>query len=93
MEESDLLKMAGVSTTGIAVLLIVYRIGKYIIGKRLVSNCCGQRFDVGIDIAPMTPKMRENPMLTSVASHSQSLKQETGLSQTSQQSSSEIPPV
>jgi hypothetical protein len=56
MEETDLLKMAGVSTTGIAILLILYRVIKFVQGKKLVSNCCGKKLEVGIDVAPMTPK-------------------------------------
>lgn len=70
MEETDLLKMAGVSTTGVAIVLIVYRVLKSIQGKKLVSNCCGKKLEVGVAVAPMTPKEEEvvvkveNPMGT-----------------------------
>lgn len=64
MEESDLLKLAGVSTTGVAIVLILYRVGKSLLGKKLVSHCCGKRFDVGIDVADMKSSSFkiENPM-------------------------------
>ena len=64
METTDLLKMAGLSTTGVAVILIVYRIAKSIMGKRLVSSCCGKKIDIGVDIQNMTPK--EEPVIISL---------------------------
>ena len=65
MDETELLKMAGLSTTGVAILLIVYRVLKSIQGKKLVSSCCGKRLEVGIDVAPMTPKeVIVNPMMS-----------------------------
>lgn len=65
MDETELLKMAGLSTTGMAILLIVYRVAKSIVGKKLVSSCCGKRMEVGFDVATMTPNDAltiENPM-------------------------------
>lgn len=68
MDETDLLKMAGVSTTGVAIVLFVYRILKTIQGKKLISSCCGKKMEVGIDVAPMTPHQEQtvihikNPM-------------------------------
>ena len=63
MEDTDLFKMAGLSTTGVAILLIAYRLFKTIKGKKLVSSCCGKRLEVGIDVAEMTPKaLVDNPM-------------------------------
>ena len=55
MEETDLLKMAGISTTGVAIILIIYRILKTVQGKKLVSSCCGKKIEVGVAVAPMTP--------------------------------------
>ena len=55
MEETDLLKMAGVSTTGVAIVLIIYRVLKTIQGKKLVSSCCGKKMEVGVAVAPMSP--------------------------------------
>jgi len=67
MDVEDLLKMAGLSTSGVAILLIVYRVLKSVKGKRLVSSCCGKKIDIGVDVQPMTPKelVVENPMNTS----------------------------
>lgn len=52
MEEADLLKMAGLSTSGVAILLVVYRLVK---GKKFISSCCGRKVDVGFDVREMTP--------------------------------------
>lgn len=51
-----MLKTAGLSTSGLAILLIVYRVLKAMKGKRLVSSCCGKKIEVGVDIEEMTPK-------------------------------------
>lgn len=56
MDETDLLKTAGLSTTGVAILLIAYRVAKSILGKRLISSCCGKKFEVGVDVETMTPR-------------------------------------
>lgn len=70
MDETDLLKMAGVSTSGVAIILIVYRVLKSLLGKKLVSNCCGKKMEVGVTVTPMTPREEEvvvkveNPMGT-----------------------------
>lgn len=78
MEETDLLKMAGVSTTGVAIVLIVYRVLKSIQGKKLVSSCCGKKMEVGVAVAPMTPKQEEvvvniqNPMGTGLETKKES---------------------
>ena len=69
MDDTDLLKMAGVSTSGLAIILIVYRVLKSVKGKRLVSSCCGKKIEVGIDVEEMTPKaiVIDNPVVASVA--------------------------
>lgn len=59
------MKMAGVSTTGVAIVLIVYRLLKHIQGKKLISSCCGKKLEVGIAVAPMTPK-EECPVVIQV---------------------------
>lgn len=56
MDDTNLFKVAGISTTGVAILLIVYKVLKYIKGKKLVSSCCNRRIEVGIDIQDMSPK-------------------------------------
>lgn len=53
---------AGLTTSGVALVLIAYRFFKSIQGKKLVSSCCGRRMEVGVDVVPMTP-----PEITSVS--------------------------
>jgi hypothetical protein len=62
--DETLLMNAGLTTTGVALLLIAYRVFKLIQGKKLVSSCCGRRMEVGIDVLPMTPTRKdiENPL-------------------------------
>ena len=70
MDDYDLLKMAGVSTTGMAIILLVYRIMKSVVGKKFISKCCDRKIEVGVDIAVMTPKdetVIQNPMSTQKA--------------------------
>lgn len=50
-----LLMNAGLTTSGVALVLIAYRFFKSIQGKKLVSSCCGRRMEVGVDVVPMTP--------------------------------------
>jgi hypothetical protein len=53
--DETLLMNAGLTTSGVALVLIAYRIFKTIQGKKLVSSCCGRRMEVGVDVVPMTP--------------------------------------
>jgi hypothetical protein len=64
MDEITMLKTAGLSTSGIAIILIVYRVLKTMKGKRFVSSCCGKKLEMGIDVEEMTPKqiVIHNPM-------------------------------
>ena len=55
MEDTDLLKMAGLSTTGVAIVLIVWRVLKSIQGKKFVSTCCGHKGEVGVSVVSMSP--------------------------------------
>lgn len=55
MDDTDLLRLSGVSGGTIAIVLIVYRILKSVIGKKLISNCCGKKMEVGIDVQNTTP--------------------------------------
>ena len=56
--------MAGVSTSGLAMILIVYRVVKILKGKRFVSSCCGKRMEMGMDVEEITPKaiVIQNPL-------------------------------
>lgn len=56
METIDMLKTAGLSSTGILVILIAYRVFKTMNGHRIVSTCCGKKMDVGFAVEPITPE-------------------------------------
>lgn len=62
MDEVDLFKMSGASAGTIAVILLIYRIGKSLMGKRLISNCCGRKMEVGIDVKD-TASPVSNPLV------------------------------
>jgi hypothetical protein len=55
MDESTLMN-AGLSTTGVALLLIAWRIFKSVQGKKIISSCCGKKMEMGMDVVPMTPQ-------------------------------------
>jgi hypothetical protein len=52
--DAGVLQQAGLSTAGIAILFIAYRMSKAIIGHRLISDCCGRRMEMGLAIADMS---------------------------------------
>ena len=54
MDEAELFKMSGASAGTIAIVILLYKIGKSIVGKRLISNCCGRKVEVGLDIKDAT---------------------------------------
>ena len=58
--DTDLLAMAGLSTTGVAIVLVVYRVLKSVRGKKFVSSCCGKKMDMGFDIQEITPTSSSN---------------------------------
>jgi len=53
--DEQLLKMSGASAGTIAIVIIVYKILKSVLGKKIISNCCGKKMEVGIDVQPSTP--------------------------------------
>lgn len=57
--DSQLLATAGISTSGVAGLFILYKVAKLVINKRLVSDCCGKRISVGVSVQTMTPASSE----------------------------------
>lgn len=63
MDDNDLLKVSGLSASTIAILLIVYRVGKMMVGKKVISSCCGRKIEMGVDVAQMTPKAPEEVRL------------------------------
>jgi len=56
MDIMDLLASAGITTSGVAILLLVYRVVKSIQGKKLISSCCGKKLEVGFAVGDMTPQ-------------------------------------
>ena len=59
-----LLIQTGLTTTGVAIVLIVWRVLKTASGKKLVSDCCGRKASIGFHIGEMTPieNPTENPI-------------------------------
>jgi len=59
------LQTAGVSTSAIALLFCVYKVFECAIGHRLISDCCGKRMSVGVDVRdmPHSPDSSENQTL------------------------------
>lgn len=53
--DDSMLTSAGLSTSGVAILLILYRVLKTAKGKKLVSSCCGRKMEMGVDVQDMTP--------------------------------------
>jgi hypothetical protein len=56
MDDADLMKLSGASAGTVAIVLLFYRIFKSVLGKKLVSNCCGKKMEVGIDVQASTPR-------------------------------------
>ena len=56
MDDADLMKLSGASAGTVAIVLLVYRVFKSVLGKKLVSNCCGRKMEVGIDVQQSTPR-------------------------------------
>jgi len=58
--EEETLKMAGLSTTGVILVLAAYRILKSLRGKKFVSSCCGRKGEMGFDVQEITPTSSSN---------------------------------
>ena len=59
--DANLLSNAGLSAGVISVILIIYHIGKAIINRRIVSDCCGRIGEVGIAVRNMPPSPPNQP--------------------------------
>jgi len=72
---------AGLSSTGVAIVLILYKVFQAIKGKRLVSDCCGKQSEVGFDVKefPPTPPTTEK---VSVVIEANAVKVPQGRSET-----------
>lgn len=55
MEETDILKISGMSAGTITIVLAVYRFLKSLKGKKFISSCCGRKATLGFDVAQMSP--------------------------------------
>lgn len=72
MDDADLMKLSGASAGTVAIVLLVYRILKSVLGKKLISNCCGKKMEVAIDVQQTTPREHQtieikNPLKVDVA--------------------------
>lgn len=48
----------GMSSTGVAIVLIVYRVLKWLNKKKFVSECCGKKMEVGVSVVEnSTPRV------------------------------------
>jgi len=56
MDTTQLLTMAGFSTTGVAILAVLYKVWHSVKGRRFVSDCCGKKISVGVNTEDMTPR-------------------------------------
>lgn len=53
------LATAGVSTSSIAILYLLYKAFNTLKGHRLVSDCCGKKGEIGFDVRDMPPSPEE----------------------------------
>lgn len=58
--DEELLKMSGASAGSVAILLLLYKILKQAVGKRYISNCCGHKAEIGLDIRDVVVTPKEN---------------------------------
>jgi hypothetical protein len=57
--DASLLASAGVGSSTIAILFLLYKGFNRIQGHKLVSNCCGRKAEVGFAVADMSPSHSE----------------------------------
>ena len=63
MDDTDILKMSGLSASSLAIVLIIYKLLKSAVGKKLISNCCGRKLEVGVAVTNMPTTPREEVRL------------------------------
>jgi hypothetical protein len=81
MDDAEILKMSGISASGVAIVLLVYRVLKTINGKKIRSRCCGRTMEVGVEVGDLTPKPLEvkvNPMVEKKLSAENNVLQVSG---------------
>ena len=59
--DANLLASAGVSSSSIIGLFVAYKIFQSIKGRRLVSDCCGKKLELGVDVREMVATPTEHP--------------------------------
>jgi hypothetical protein len=57
--DASLLASAGVGSSTIAILFLIYKAFNRLQGHKLVSNCCGRKAEVGFAVADMSPSRQE----------------------------------
>jgi hypothetical protein len=62
MDDADILKMSGISASGVAIVLLIYRVLKIINGKKIRSRCCGRTMEVGVEVGEMTPQLTDKTL-------------------------------
>lgn len=64
--EIGVLESAGLTTTMVTVILILYKLFKNMDGRRIRSSCCGYNASIGFQTEQMSPVvvMVENPAIT-----------------------------
>ena len=63
--DAQLATQFGLSSGGVAVILVVYKLFKAFKGHLLVSKCCGRRMEVGFDVQDSLdtpPRLQDNPL-------------------------------
>ena len=50
----------GVSTAGVALIAMIWKIAQNINHKRLVSKCCGRKIDLSVDVVESAPSPEES---------------------------------
>lgn len=64
-----MLQTAGISTSMITIVVIVYNVLKSVCGHRLRSECCGREMTTGVSVEQITPRTPRNSGTTVVEKH------------------------
>ena len=96
--DTNFLASAGVSTGSMAIAYILYKVWKAVKGHRLVSDCCGKMYEVGVDVRDMPPtptrlEMKSHPLLSPQAGQSSQNPPVSSVTQTEHQGEPKITSV
>ena len=69
MDDFPSLQTVGLSSGTVAILFLLYRAFKLVNEKRLVSDCCGRKLELGIALRemPTTPETNNPPKVDAPA--------------------------